>query len=719
MITLLQQVMQWWFILFLLCVIALPFTVTFFGLFFDKGYAFSKIIGLIALSYLMLVAGTLHILPFSTISLFILLAFMIGFSLVFAKKNHTVHIIKIHWRLFLFEELLFFVGLFFWSYIKSFQPDIHGLEKFMDFGFVNSILRTSYFPPKDMWMTPLSINYYYFGHLMTAVATRLSFLPSNITFNLMLASLLGLTLSEGFSLGANLLYLLKKQTQQAVGVFPLLVCGLFAALLLTFGGNLHTLYTFFTPYQNESPVPPTSLVFSPITFPNQYWYPNATRFIYHTIHEFPIYSFVVSDLHGHVLDIPAVLLMIGILLTLFLQKTYTQKKIFITAGLLGFLTAIMYMTNAWDGLIYVGVSAVLLYAISFTTGYLQTLFSRKVLISFLILFSTFIFFGLPFSIFFKPFASQIGLNCAPEFLIRLGHIGPLVFENGYCQTSPLWQLAILYGFFFFWFVSLLAFLFVKNRKEQLTRVDEFVVAMGALGFLLIILPEFVYLKDIYTTYFRANTMFKLVYQSFMLLMLVSSYAIFRISSAISFTKRKGILKQFAAIWYILIGSLLVGLVFLYPYFAINAYFNNLKEFHGLDGTIYLKNISVDDYNAIRWINKNIYGQPVLLEAQGDSYTDYERISSNTGLPTVFGWLVHEWLWRGTYDVVPPRVADVKMLYESTDISQTKKLLQKYHVAYVYFGDLERSKYTVLDEKKFETLGSVIYKTGNVRIYKIK
>jgi len=60
-----------------------------------------------------------------------------------------------------------------------------------------------------------------------------------------------------------------------------------------------------------------------------------------------------------------------------------------------------------------------------------------------------------------------------------------------------------------------------------------------------------------------------------------------------------------------------------------------------------------------WINKNIKGQPTILEAQGDSYTDYGRVSVNTGLPTVMGWTVHEWFWRNSYDIVAPRIEDVK------------------------------------------------------------
>ena len=74
---------------------------------------------------------------------------------------------------------------------------------------------------------------------------------------------------------------------------------------------LTTIYTFFKAYPNDHPVPFWKLSFLPFSFPNGYWYPNATRFIPFTIHEFPIYSFVVSDLHGHVLDIPIVLLTIA------------------------------------------------------------------------------------------------------------------------------------------------------------------------------------------------------------------------------------------------------------------------------------------------------------------------------------------------------------------------------------------------------------------------
>ena len=119
-----------------------------------------------------------------------------------------------------------------------------------------------------------------------------------------------------------------------------------------------------------------------------------------------------------------------------------------------------------------------------------------------------------------------------------------------------------------------------------------------------------------------------------------------------------------------------------------------------------------------WLNQNIKGQPVILEAQGDSYTDYARISANTGLPTVLGWTVHEWLWRGSYDIPAPRITDVQTMYETTDVQYAKELLDKYNVQYVYVGTLEYQKYPHLDQQKFAQLGHIVYHHGATTIYKL-
>ena len=609
---------------------------------------------------------------------------------------------KKYLRIFLLEELIFLTGLFFWSYIRSNLPDIHGLEKYMDFGFLNSILRSDYFPAKDMWYTPLSINYYYFGHLVTAVLTKLSFIPSFITYNLMLATLFGLTFIASLSLIANVFDLKRFSVKS-------LIAGLFSAIFITLGGNLTTIYTFFKAYPNDHPVPFWQLAFQPFSFPNNYWYPNATRFIPFTIHEFPIYSFVVSDLHGHVLDIPFVLLSLATIYV-FLNKTkiHILHLIFFS-----FLLAVMFMTNAWDGLIYMLLGFGFVFFLNFYKNSKNWVFTKSNFYKSLVGFSTlvigFFAFSLPFTLYFKPFASGVGVLCAPTFLTKIGKIGPFLFEVDHCQRSPIWQLVLLYGAFYFFVISFLLFLNFK-KKYELKKNDIFVLILFILSTFLILVPEFIYVKDIYPTYYRANTMFKLTYEAFMMLSLCSGYVLIKLISEI---KRKKILIPFLAVSF-----LLLSLVFIYPVFAINSYYRDLKTYENLDGTKYLSSLYPGDYNLINFINKNIKGQPVILEANGDSYTDYARISTNTGLPTVIGWPVHEWLWRGTYDVVAQRITDVQTLYTTTDINKVKELISKYNISYVVISTLEKTKYPNLNEQNFKTMGKIIYQNSEARLYKI-
>jgi len=731
-------ILNWWVLMFILGLTFLPLTVHIFENFLDRGYIFSKILAIAGLSYSIFLFGTLHLVPFTRINS---IALLIGISIIiflkfafsrkdkwFLKKEFLL-VIKEKWKIILFEEALFFIALFFWAYIKSFQPDIHGLEKFMDFGFVNSILRSSYFPAKDIWFTPLSINYYYFGHLTTAVLTKISDIPSFVSFNLMLSMLFSLTFVASFSIGINLISFISKKKNYSKKI--LFFSGFITAFLVTLAGNLHPIYAFFKSYSVENPLPFWDLKFLPNLFPNSYWYPNATRFIHNTIHEFPLYSWVVSDLHGHVLDIPFVLLTIAVLLSLVISKHEYQnskqiqnskfkmiKKIRdsefeIRILLISFLLAVMYMTNAWDGAIYLLLT---FFVLIFTEPEINKLknkiLSFKFFLSIIVLVFSFILFTLPFNLFFKPFASGIGLLCAPDFLIKIGKIGPFLFEADHCQTSPLWQLMILYGFFYFLVFSFFALIF----KSKTNRKDLFVIILIMISTVLIFVPELIYLKDIYPAHFRANTMFKLVYQSFIMLSLSSGYIISRI--VIYAKENYETKKKIIFIAWLIIFIPLFTLISIYPYFAINSYYGDLKIYQGLDGIKYLNNLHQDDYKAILWINKNISGQPVILEAQGDSYTDYGRISSNTGLPTILGWTVHEWLWRGTYDIPAPRINDVKTLYETTDIKATTGLLKKYDVKFVYIGKLEKQKYLELNEDKFKKIGKIFFSNSGVKIYKI-
>ncbi len=700
-------IFQWWFCIFIIGLAFLPITLIIFRDFFDRGYLFSKVIGIGILSYLVFITGVVKILPFTLPSLFLLFwgALLINYYLF--NKYKLQKIIYTKYKIFFLEEFIFFIGILTWSYVRAHEPSIIGLEKLMDYGFLNSILRTNFQPAVDMWFTPEYINYYYFGHLTTAVITKLSLLQSNITYNLMIATIFSFTFALPFSLISNLITKLALTRKS-------FFAGLIGGSLVALSGNLHTIYSLFETYNVDHPVPFWDLQFLPQSFSNGYWYPNATRFIPFTIHEFPLYSFVVSDLHGHVVDIIYVMLGIGLSYVFFTQK----KDNYFVIGLFSLFLSIMYMTNAWDGIIYMLLFSVIILVKKL--GTIKPSKKPKEIFKYLIpnlypifisvakpfgfLFTLFILFSIPFSINFRPFASGIGVLCAPQFLTNLGSVGPLLFENDHCQRSTWWQLLTLYGFFYFFVISFC--LFILRLKNKIKSEDIFILSLILVSSLLILIPELIYVKDIYPAHYRANTMFKLVYQSFILLSLVSTYTIARIVGG---TKN---------ILFYLISVILLTIVLIYPYFAVKSYYADFKNYVGLDGTIYIKDKRINDYNAIIWINANIPGRPVIVEAQGDSYTDFGRVSANTGLPTILGWTVHEWLWRGTYDIPAPRIEEVKNIYESTDDKLTKNLLEKYDVEYIFVGDLEREKYQNLNEDKIKRFGKSIYESGNTKIYKL-
>lgn len=676
-----SNIFYWWFLLFFLGTICLPLTCFFFKKFFDAGYPFSKVVGILLLSYFVWLAGSLRILPFTsfTIWFFIFLLGTVNFLILRKHKEELLEKLEKVKKIIIFEEAVFFLTLTIWSFIRGFDPRIEGLEKFMDFGFINSILRSRFFPPLDMWMAGETINYYYFGHFVAALLTKLSQISSTITYNLMIATSFAFCFTLGFSLSSNFIhffYLAKAK----VNFKKTLTAGLLSAALLSLGSNLHPLYWFIKNRSFET-----------------YWYPDATRFIVekfgaldNTIHEFPIYSFVVSDLHGHVSNIPFVLLFLALLFSFLLFISEKKNSTLYTnhyIPLLGLILGVMYMTNSWDFPIYfVLLGLVLLGFFFFQKKKIFQAFT-KTLGPTLVIFLLAIFFCLPFNLHFSPMVQGISFVHA---------------------RSPFWQLLVLWGYPWTFTLLFLIFLF---RQKKLKSLDLFFLAVLFWATILIAIPEFLCVKDIYiASYHRANTMFKLVYQSFMMYALSVSFIIIRLLEGI---KHRGL-----KISFVLLNLILLAGPLYYPYQAVRSYYGNLKTYRGLEeGLSFLKLGSPNDYQAVLWLAKNVSGQPVILEAAGDSYTQFNRVSAITGLPTVQGWLVHEWLWRGSFDEPGKRSGEVKTIYETSDPSTAFSLLQKYQVKYVIIGQKEQEKYKV-QEDKFKNLGEVVFQSGKTRIYKV-
>jgi uncharacterized membrane protein len=154
--------------------------------------------------------------------------------------------------------------------------------------------------------------------------------------------------------------------------------------------------------------------------------------------------------------------------------------------------------------------------------------------------------------------------------------------------------------------------------------------------------------------------------------------------------------------------------------AFKGYYNTWKpsNYKGIDGLQFIESKYPEDYGVIEWLNANVKGQPTILEAHGDSYTNYGRISMATGLPTVQGWFVHEWLWRNDRNEPSNRGTEVETVYESRDIAATLDIIKKYDVQYIIIGDLEREKFVLLNEEKLLSLGEVVFEEGDTKVIRV-
>jgi YYY domain-containing protein len=244
---------------------------------------------------------------------------------------------------------------------------------------------------------------------------------------------------------------------------------------------------------------------------------------------------------------------------------------------------------------------------------------------------------------------------------------------------------------------------IFHFMEYLNVTDLFILTIGLCAIGLILLPEIIYVEDIYTgDYKRANTMFKLTYQAYIMFGICFGYLFIRL------------LRFGETIWqriYTTIGLIFFLCTMFYVGNAVHAWFGNIFDhsgYKGMDASAFMEKQMPDDYLAIEWLNGHVTGLPVTLEAPGDSYTDYERVSVMTGLPTLLGWHTHEWLWKSDTSLLDERTADIQTIYTSTDEDLVKSLIKQYNIQYIYVGKLEQDKYAAVNNDLLKSLGEVVF-----------
>ncbi len=333
-------VLFWWLALLILGLLVYPLLFFPFRALPDRGYIFSKLFGALLLAYLSWLLASTHLIAFSGASLWLGVGvlLLVG-GAAFLWQRHVITVFwRQHWRLLLLAEGLFTLAFVLFVVIRAFNPDLwniyRGGEKPMELAFLNSILRSAYMPPQDPWFAGGYINYYYYGYVIVASLIKLTGIVPATAFNLALPTLFAWT----FCGAVIIVYSFSRRFSVA------LLGGYFAALIGNFNG-LAQLKGQLQALIAHLPIPAYD-----------YW--QSSRIIPFTINEFPFWSFLFADMHPHVMDMPVVVFMLGILATFFLSDPpqsgsaptfLKQLPLYLFAA---FIFGTIACINPWDMPVY-------------------------------------------------------------------------------------------------------------------------------------------------------------------------------------------------------------------------------------------------------------------------------------------------------------------------------------------------------------------------------
>ncbi len=793
------ELFQMWALVEALGLLCLPLTMTVFHNVPDRGWAFSKAIGVALLAFCVwFPLMVFHFLSYTQLFIAGIVLILLAFNLIgYVRMRHAiVKFVRLNLPYIVVTEIIFLGMVFLLGYMRSYLPDIRSYEMYMDEGFITAIMRSTHFPPNDMWFAGYSINYYYYAHFTVATLAKLLGQSPSIAFNTGICMFFGLTASSLFGVTTNIVawarHLRIRATTQSLDeierpdtVHPsLLPAAPYGVLTMAMGlvlGNLASTQTWFQMHGDVSQDP-------------YYWF-NASRVITKTINEFPAFSFLLSCFHAHVLTLAFTIVAIGLAFNLFLEADGRGLNVYgrgwrlpLTLGTTALILGGLYTMNGWDFPTYLALTLVCIALQQWLTY--ETRISPALLLDIFTAAGSLIALSLllyiPFYLNFNSPAQGIGIvgtgdrsSLSDEILIY-GLFAfmflSLLFVSS--MKRPLFAFSLLRGnttsqqpnarrrwwpFVAVGIVAVVELLTLVLMKNSIVfvltasiallgavlvfvhigdRAHAFTLLLGAVAFALVAFCEVLFLKDVFAdSYPRMNTVFKLYFQAWAMLSIASGAGLYFILQSfkplLAVTPSLRIAQRgLQTLWGVgLVLLLLAGTV--YPLTAPSERLARsnpqtgqpyLQRSNSLDGLSYLQTDSATpgDYNAIRWLNANVQGDPVIVESVGDDYSNWGRISVFTGLPTLMGWVGHEEQWRanwfnipGNYAEFARRGADVDTIYTNTNPATVLSVMNYYHAQYLYVGSLEYLKYHSANLHRFSAYMQVVYNTDGVTIYKVR
>ncbi len=343
---------------------AMPLTLRYFRSLPDRGYAFARVLGIFLVSLALWLGtsyGLLRNLPGGAWVSLLLVGLLSLWALPQSRGTrdevrlfHLRSLLRVvpSRAYVLGVEVLFLVAFAVWTYVRAHDPAISHTEQPMDLMFLNGIWSSSTYPPRDPWLSGFAISYYYFGYWMISTLAHLAGQPPEIAYNLGQACWFGLLVTASFGVGYNLFRLRSREfgadfetgrgfdgaayrgrTGSVRAALPF-VAGLLTSTGVALTSNLHVLLEWL--YAQGVRIDGLAKFVDVHNFPEYAsvtglwyidsgwsWWWRASRVIedidlngnhIEIIDEFPIFSYVLSDNHPHLLAMPFVLLVIGMAL---------------------------------------------------------------------------------------------------------------------------------------------------------------------------------------------------------------------------------------------------------------------------------------------------------------------------------------------------------------------------------------------------------------------
>ena len=449
-----NPVLIWLLAIEIFALVAMPINWMVFRPLADSGYIFSKLLGVLLVSFIVWLLASLHLMEFSRLSVLVglLLVGLFSTAILVIRRREFIQMLRNQWKQISVAQAIFLIAFLSFVLIRMANPDLwhpfRGGEKPMELAYLNAIVKSSYMPPYDPWFAGGYINYYYYGLFVVGMLIKATGVHTAVAFNLAVPLFFALTFGGAFTVVYNLAETSRRKRgkNKKKGRFGPTIAGLVGAIFVSLLGNLDGAVQVL---QGMGRVALLNLPFGEFDFwrSSRLMPPDPPGF---EITEFPFFTFLFADLHPSLISIPFTLVVLGLAMAIVLHVP-SNTQIMVRVGkfqrfgwsaleisrlaVLGLLIGCLMVTNTWDYPTYllVGIGAVFLSSY-FKNGGLGVI----------VLLDTLLKSGLVLMVGYLAFLPY--------------HLNYETFFKGIVWTTnqtPLWQFLEISGLFIFIIVSFL------------------------------------------------------------------------------------------------------------------------------------------------------------------------------------------------------------------------------------------------------------------------